>query len=104
MGWGMYLNNVYLSRVLRKNLNATIMEAQELKDFLRERLIALVAATPMPTDNESAFHDHETVQVVNEILGEYEDAAWQFALATHAREFPDDVVADDDPATEETTE
>ena len=95
MGWGLIINNVYLSRVTKPELDEVIDDAKRTLSSAKERLLMLAAATPQP---QPTGHADEIVdwfnyiqREINEIFEDVQEHTIRKHLAEIAKDNPQDV-------------
>jgi len=104
MGWGLVINEIYLSRVTRNELDERIEDEKDTIQDLRDRLMILAAATPRDIkilegppggfgSSLETWEDH-VKREINGILKDLADANWQLRLMEIAKDNPEDVVED----------
>lgn len=101
MGWGVTLNNVYISRATVKGLQSEMDEATEYANRIKNNLIALVANTSnvYPGDDGPISIVEYAANEVPDMLEVYADLTHRMFLLQHAIDNPDDIVREDTETT-----
>ena len=94
MGWGLMINNVYLSRVTTKGLPELVDECKRMALDARKRLLTLAASTPHTVDdgdgNKIEWHEY-VIGETDRILDQLEEDIIKGYLAELARDNPENV-------------
>jgi len=96
MGWGLTINNVFLSKVSRDGLHTEKEEIEQMLEMYKNELIALAAYTGekyFDGDQEWGLVDHVSRRVP-EIMNEVCEYSWKLFLIDHAIDCPEDVTPD----------
>jgi len=99
MGYGLIINNVYLNRVTKNELDGHIAKCDSIIKLYRDKLLMLAAATPRSVQSDEDpnitlnWEDHIRM-AVDETIEEIERCAIEAHLAHIAKAFPENVVED----------
>jgi hypothetical protein len=87
MGWGLWIKDIYVSRVRKDELPEKKEECEERLDYLKEKLLVLAAAAPRDVDDGSGMKilwEEHIIKEVDYIFNEIIDNAIMLDLCREA--------------------
>lgn len=94
MGWGSIIKEVVLYRVYPKDIADKLKETEEMIEFLKDDIKALVHATPrdiVEADGSITHWEDYAKFKLRDTLEELEDEIWKKHLCQCALDCPEDV-------------
>ena len=96
---GTTINNYFIPRVHRRNLDCVKEELESYIESITDELKAMVCTTPRDTQDEFGNvinWETESIRRVSELLEEYRNDYQKLAMVEYAIDNPDDIVDDYD--------